>query len=124
VGVQSANGQDHGPLRHRTHLPSIARTVPTEPRMAVQRLQRYSACMATVQIRDLPDDVHRTYRARAAAAGMSLQEYLRLELIEGARLQSPADIAAEMQAELAATGAAGYSQVSATALIRADREAR
>ena len=31
--------------------------------------------MATVQIRNGPGDVHETYRRRAAAAGMSLQEY-------------------------------------------------
>lgn len=30
-----------------------------------------------VQIRDVPDDVHRTLKARAAASGLSLSEYLR-----------------------------------------------
>ena len=35
-----------------------------------------------IQIRDVPDDVHATLRARAAAAGMSMSEYLRAELIE------------------------------------------
>ena len=39
------------------------------------------ACMMgtmtrTIQIRNVPDDVHRTLRARAAAAGQSLSEYL------------------------------------------------
>jgi plasmid stability protein len=29
-----------------------------------------------IQIRNVPDDVHRTLRARAAAAGMSLSDYI------------------------------------------------
>jgi plasmid stability protein len=41
----------------------------------------YGACMSrTVQIRDLPDDVHRVIRVRAAAVGLSLAEYLRQEI--------------------------------------------
>ena len=34
-----------------------------------------------IQIRDVPDDVHAVLRARAAAAGMSMSEYLRSELV-------------------------------------------
>ena len=33
-----------------------------------------------VQIRDVPEDVHRTLKARAAEAGQSLSEFLRTEL--------------------------------------------
>lgn len=77
--------------------------------------------MATIQIRDVPEDVQRTYKARAAATGMSLQEYLLAELVEGARLRSPAEIAAEVAAEVA-EDATGFSRVSASALIRADRD--
>jgi len=33
-----------------------------------------------VQIRDVPEPVHRTLKARAAQAGKSLSEYLRAEL--------------------------------------------
>ncbi len=35
-----------------------------------------------IQIRDVPDDVHAVMRARAAAAGMSMSEYLRSELVQ------------------------------------------
>jgi antitoxin FitA len=80
--------------------------------------------MATIRIRDVPESVYRVYKARAAAAGQSLQEYLRAELIEGARLRSPGDIAAEVEAEMANEGVEGYSTVSAAAFIRADRDAR
>jgi len=35
----------------------------------------------TLQTRDVPDDVHTTLRARAAAAGTSLSDYVLRELI-------------------------------------------
>lgn len=34
----------------------------------------------TVQVRDVPDDVHEVLRVRAARAGISLSEYLRREV--------------------------------------------
>jgi plasmid stability protein len=37
--------------------------------------------MSSIQIKNVPDEVHRVYRQRAAAAGQSLQEYLLQELI-------------------------------------------
>jgi antitoxin FitA len=36
--------------------------------------------MKTLQIRHVPDDVHRILKARAAMAGMSLSEYMLAEL--------------------------------------------
>jgi len=36
--------------------------------------------MPTVQIRNVPDDLHRELKARAALAGMSISDYLLLEL--------------------------------------------
>ena len=36
--------------------------------------------MAMVQIRDVPDELHRELKSRAALAGMSLSEYLLMEL--------------------------------------------
>ncbi|MCL4292294.1 MAG: hypothetical protein KJ056_04600 [Acidimicrobiia bacterium] len=40
--------------------------------------------MPSIQIKDVPEDVHATLRRRAAAAGMSLQEYLLGRLSEDA----------------------------------------
>ncbi len=40
--------------------------------------------MPSVQIKDVPDDVHAVLRRRAAAAHQSLQEYLLRHLIEEA----------------------------------------
>ena len=41
--------------------------------------------MPSVQVKDVPDDVHTTLRRRAAIAGQSLQEYLLARLVEDAR---------------------------------------
>jgi plasmid stability protein len=41
--------------------------------------------MTSVQIKDVPPDVHATLRRRAAAAGKSLQEYLLERLTEEAQ---------------------------------------
>lgn len=80
--------------------------------------------MATIQIRDVPDEVHATFRARAAAAGMSLQQYLRELLEESARTQSPGEVAAEAERERRVRGDAVSSPVSTAGLIRADRTGR
>ena len=80
--------------------------------------------MATIQIRDVPDDVHRVHRRRAAEAGMSLQEFLLAELVESARTRTPAEIIDEVTRQLEATGGEGFSPTSSTELIRNDRDRR
>ena len=40
--------------------------------------------MPSIQIKDVPSEVHRTLRMRAAQAGQSLQEYLLARLVEDA----------------------------------------
>lgn len=58
-----------------------------------------------VQIRELPEDVHRTLKARAAARGITLSEYLRLEVVRLAR-SATAD---ELDERIRARGPAGVS---------------
>jgi len=45
-----------------------------------------------IQIRDVPDDVHATLRARAARAGLSLSDYLLEEITGLARRPTVADV--------------------------------
>ncbi len=78
--------------------------------------------MATIQVRNVPDDVYRIYRTRAAAAGMSLQEYLRAEMVRNAALRTPAQLVAEVEERLRAEGREGFARVSAADLVRADRD--
>ncbi len=51
-----------------------------------------------VQIRDVPDEVHRTLKARAAAAGLSLSEYLRTVLARAAARPTPQELCARIEA--------------------------
>jgi len=45
----------------------------------------YNACMPSITIRNVPDEVRDELAARAAATGRSLQEYLLAELVDLAR---------------------------------------
>lgn len=70
-----------------------------------------------LQVRDVPEHVHRTLKARAAAAGVSLSEYVRVVLERTASRPTPAELAAR----IAARGAAEPSQPS-EATVRSLRE--
>jgi plasmid stability protein len=94
---------------------------PTVP-LAFYMHERYSGAMATIQIRNVPERVHRAYRVRAAAAGMSLQEYLLAELCRSAELRTPAELVAEVEERLRTDGPDGLATASAAAQVRADRD--
>ena len=49
-----------------------------------------------IQIRHVPDSLHRRLRARAAMAGMSLSDYLRLELARAAEQLTPEEVRARL----------------------------
>jgi DNA mismatch repair protein MutH len=61
--------------------------------------------MGLIQIRDVPDDVHRTLKARAAAEGRSLSDYVLGEVTRVARTPTPE----ELDARIRARGAAGVA---------------
>lgn len=48
--------------------------------------------MPSVQVKDVPDDVHAVLRQRAAAAGQSLQEYVLALLTVEARTPTVAEV--------------------------------
>jgi len=50
-----------------------------------------------LQIKDVPQDVHRTLKARAALAGLSLTEYARQTLVESAARKSREELIAELR---------------------------
>jgi plasmid stability protein len=77
--------------------------------------------MATIQVREVPDDVHRIYRRRAQDAGMSLQEYVRSELCRNARMRTPAELVAEVTERLRIEGPAGFAARSSAEALRLDR---
>ena len=71
----------------------------------------------TIQIRNVPPDVHRTLRTRAAAAGESLSSYILAEIVLLAERPPIADVLA--RAELRGPGASTDAIVSA---VRAGRD--
>lgn len=73
--------------------------------------------MKTIQVRNVPDEVHLTLRTRAAAAGMSLSDYALGELERVAQKPPVADLLARARGR--AGGADGQAIVAA---VRAGRE--
>jgi plasmid stability protein len=61
--------------------------------------------MGLIQIRNVPDDVHRTLKMRAAASGTSLSDYILREIERVARTPTPE----ELDARITARGAAGVT---------------
>ena len=76
--------------------------------------------MPSVQIKDVPTATHAVLRRRAAAAHQSLQEYLRIRLIEDASTPTVEEIMER------AGGRAGgsVSFAAATEVLRNDRDRR
>lgn len=72
-----------------------------------------------IQIRNVPDPLHRTLKSRAAMAGMSLSDYLLAEV----RRMAETPTLDEMRARLASRMPV-VSSVSPADLIRAERDGR
>lgn len=66
--------------------------------------------MATIQVRDIPEDVAQTYRRRAQASGKSLQSYLREQLIAMARRRDKAEVMAVVEQALEGDPTPGLSE--------------
>lgn len=49
-------------------------------------------CMPHVQIRNMPEALHRKLKARAAAAGLSLSDYLLAEVRRSAAVPTPDEL--------------------------------
>jgi plasmid stability protein len=52
----------------------------------------YDGDMKSIQIRDVPDSIHRTLKERAARAGVSLSEYLLAEVRRVAERPAVSDV--------------------------------
>lgn len=70
-----------------------------------------------VQVRDVPERVHRTLKARAAVAGVSLSEYLRVELERLATLPSAEELRERLRRH-----APVHPTLDPTAVVRELRE--
>ena len=63
----------------------------------------YSACMPSVQIREVPDDVHEALVRKAAEAGQSLQQYLYAQLVTIATTPTVDDVVARIERRVKGT---------------------
>ena len=82
--------------------------------------QRYPDEVATIQIRDLPDDAYRTIRLRAEQAGQSIQAYMRDQVIAMAAKKTKEEVIAAIEAGLAVSGGADPDKI----LVYRDEERR
>ena len=74
--------------------------------------------MANVQVRDVPDDVHRKLKSRAALAGQSLNAFLLERMSEMARVPTVPELAERIRRR------EPYSGPSSADVIREERERR
>jgi hypothetical protein len=74
----------------------------------------------SIQVKDVPADVHATLRRRAAAAGQSLQEYLLAQLIKEAHAPTLEELLDRAGGR--AGGRAGFK--AAVKAVRAERDSR
>lgn len=73
--------------------------------------------MPSIQVKDVPAETHAVLRRRAAAAGQSLQEYLRARLVEDAARPTVAEV-------LARAGGRSGGSVSFRATVEVLRDER
>jgi antitoxin FitA len=71
-----------------------------------------------VQVRDVPDDVHRRLKSQAALAGQSLNEFLLARLGDIASVPTVPELAQRIRER------EPYDGPSSAAIVRAERDAR
>lgn len=76
--------------------------------------------MSMIQVRNVPEDLHRQLKIRAAQEGMTLSEYALTELRRAASIPS----AQELHTRLAQRPARPYSGETAAEAVRAERDSR
>lgn len=77
--------------------------------------------MATIQIREIPEDAYEVIRKRARVAGRSIQSYMRDVVIDFAGRPTAEEALAAMDAVLAASDTPGADTESILADLAADR---
>jgi antitoxin FitA len=82
---------------------------------------RYAGLVPSVQIKNVPPEIHSVLRRRADAAGQSLQAYLLAELTKQADKPTHKELFDRIEQE---HSGGSMSFAHAASLIRADRDAR
>ena len=90
----------------------------TASNLHAEHAKRYLPRMANVQIRDVPDDVHRRLKAQAALSGQSLNEFLLARMKDIASVPTVSELAERISRR------APYEGPSAAEVIREARDRR
>lgn len=77
--------------------------------------------MATIQIRDVPEDAYETIRRRARAAGQSIQAYMRDQVVDFAGRATKEEAWAAVESALAAEDSPGSTLSHIVRDLREDR---
>ena len=88
--------------------------------IAIRTEKQQNACMASITIRDVPEDTRFELAARAARSGRSMQEYLRRRLIEMADEADFEELLVRVRERKRLTG----SQLPAEAILEAVHDGR
>ena len=124
-GMAYAEAMAHGLPIIGTDAGAIPETVPAAAGILVPAGDRAALTQALDRL--IGDGaLRRGYAvgARAAAAGMSLQEFILAELEDNARYRRPAEVVREVRERMRIEGPEGYSLDSSWTDIRADRDRR
>jgi len=106
-----------------THTPVPAGSIDHTQEHAHRKLDMHHACTqarsmpTTIQIRNVPDNVHRRLKSRAALAGLSLSEFMLREATRVADYPTNA----ELRARLDTLPKHGELTISAAQAIRDER---
>ena len=77
--------------------------------------------MATIQIREIPEDAYEVIRKRARASGRSIQSYMRDVVVDFAYQPTTAEVLVELESLHAASDTPGATRESVVTDLAADR---
>lgn len=77
--------------------------------------------MATIQVREIPEDLYEVLRHRARRAGQSMQAYMRGQIINLARQPTKEEAVEEIEAVLSKAGTPEPEAASVLADLAAER---
>lgn len=77
--------------------------------------------MATIQIREIPEDAYEVIRKRARAAGQSIQSYMREHVVDFAEHPTSEEALAAMESARSSSDSPGSTPASILADLASDR---
>ena len=89
-------------LQRLTSLVWVRRAIDALIGVDMRRQWTHHLAMGLIQVRNVPEDVHRTLKIRAAEQGTSLSDYILCELTRVARSPTPQELDARIRERTAA----------------------